>query len=63
MILSSLDVQESNDSDEILSKIKVEGEKIKSRIYIGADIEAIVKGGSKNCYERKNRIDGKGCRC
>lgn len=59
-ILSSLDVREKNDIDEILSKIKVEGEKIKSRIYIGADIEAIVKEAAKVALSEKIKMIEKG---
>lgn len=59
-ILSSLDVREENDIDEILSKIKVDEEKIKSRIYIGADIEAIVKEAAKIAMSEKIEMIEKG---
>lgn len=59
-ILASLDVREENDVDEILSKIKVGEEKIKSKIYIGADIEAIVKEAAKIAMSEKIEMIEKG---
>jgi len=59
-ILSSFDVREKNDIDGILSKIKVDEEKIKSRIYIGADIEAIVKEAAKIAMSEKIEMIEKG---
>ncbi len=60
LILSSFDVQERTDIDGILSTITVAEGKIKSRIYIGADIEAIVKEAAKIAMSEKIELIEKG---